>query len=96
MKPSVALDLQRAAIRELVARFPTANPRVFGSTLSGTDVEGSDLDLLVDPLPGATLFDLGGLQVELEDLLGISVDLLTPGDLPVKFRQQVLDQARPV
>lgn len=96
MKPSVALDLQRAAIRELVDRFPTANPRVFGSTLLGTDVEGSDLDLLVDPLPGATLFDLGGLQVELEDLLGISVDLLTPGDLPVKFRQQVLDQARPV
>jgi predicted nucleotidyltransferase len=62
----------------------------------GTDQEGSDLDLLVDALPGATLFDLGGLQVELEDLLGVSVDLLTPGDLPLKFRQQVLEQARPV
>jgi predicted nucleotidyltransferase len=73
-----------------------ANPRVFGSTVLGTDMEGSDLDLLVDPLPGATLFDLGGLQLELEDLLGVTVDLLTPGDLPQKFRQQVLDQARPV
>ncbi len=73
-----------------------ANPRVFGSVALGTDLEGSDLDLLVDPLPGATLFDLGGLQVELEDLLGVTVDLLTPGDLPLKFRQQVLDQARPV
>lgn len=52
--------------------------------------------MLVDALPGATLFDLGGLQVELEDLLGVSVDLLTPGDLPLKFRQQVLEQARPV
>lgn len=62
----------------------------------GTDVEGSDLDLLVDALPGATLFDLGGLQVELEALLGVRVDLLTPTDLPLKFRAQVLAQARPI
>ncbi|HGM5553572.1 MULTISPECIES: nucleotidyltransferase family protein [Pseudomonas] len=96
MKPSIALDLQRAAVREVVGRFRVTNPRVFGSTVLGTDMEGSDLDLLVDPLPGATLFDLGGLQVELEDLLGVTVDLLTPGDLPLKFRQQVLEQARPV
>jgi predicted nucleotidyltransferase len=96
MKPSTALELKRAAVRELVARFPTSNPRVFGSALLGTDVEGSDLDLLVDALPGTTLFDLGGLQVELEDLLGVHVDLLTPGDLPLKFRHLVLAQARPV
>lgn len=96
MKPSTALDLQRVAVREVVSRFRTSNPRVFGSALLGTDTEGSDLDLLVDALPGATLFDLGGLQVELEDLLGVTVDLLTPADLPLKFRQQVLEQARPV
>ncbi len=96
MKPSIALDLKRATVREVVGRFRTPNPRVFGSALFGTDKEGSDLDLLVDALPGATLFDLGGLQVELEDLLGVSVDLLTPGDLPLKFRQQVLEEARPV
>ena len=48
------------------------------------------------PLPGTTLFDLGGLQVELEALLGVSVDLLTPGDLPIKFRDRVLLEARPV
>lgn len=96
MKPSVALDLKRAAVREVVGRFRTANPRVFGSALLGTDIDGSDLDLLVDALPGATLFDLGGLQIELEDILGVSVDLLTPGDLPLRFREQVLAQARPV
>lgn len=62
----------------------------------GTDAEGSDLDLLVDALPGATLFDLGALQVELEDLLGVPVDLLTPADLPQKFRDQVLREACPV
>ncbi|MCP5291906.1 MAG: nucleotidyltransferase, partial [Burkholderiales bacterium] len=50
----------------------------------------------VDALPGATLFDLGGLQIELEDLLGVHVDLLTPGDLPAKFRDRVLAEARPV
>ena len=64
--------------------------------LHGQDTDNSDLDLLVDPLPGTTLFDLGGLQVELEDMLGLRVDLLTPGDLPIKFRQTVLLQAQPL
>ena len=88
--------MRRAAIRETVARFKTANPRVFGSVLHGTDHEGSDLDLLVDALPGATLFDLGGLQGELEALLGVQVDVLTPADLPLRFRPLVLAQAQPL
>ena len=96
MRPSIALENQRIAIREAVERFRAANPRVFGSVLHGTDRDGSDIDLLVDVLPGATLFDLGGLQVEMEDLLGLKVDLLTPADLPPKFREQVLAEARPV
>ena len=96
LKPSAALDLNRAAVRAAASRFRTTNPRVFGSVLHGTDREGSDLDMLVDALPGVTLFDLGGLQVELEELLGVSVELLTPGDLPVKFRAQVLAEAAPV
>lgn len=96
MKPSTALELKRAAVREVTSRFRAANPRIFGSVLHGTDRDGSDLDLLVDALPGATLFDLGGLQVELEDLLGVSVDLLTPGDLPPKLREKVLAEATPV
>ncbi len=83
-------------MREATRQFRTANPRVFGSVVQGTDHDGSDLDLLVDTLPGATLFDLGGLQVELEELLGVSVDLLTPGDLPPKFRDKILSEARPV
>ena len=96
MRPSVALDMKRIAVREMVSRFPTANPRVFGSVLHGTDRDGSDIDLLVDALPGATLFDLGGLQYELESWLGLHVDLLTPGDLPLKFRAKVLAEAKPV
>lgn len=96
MRPSVVLDMKRSAVREAVDRFRTANPRVFGSALHSNDRDGSDLDLLVDALPGATLFDLGGLQVELESLLGLHVDLLTPGDLPPKFRAKVLAEAQPV
>lgn len=96
MRPSLALDLKRSAVREAASRYQVANPRVFGSVLCGADQDGSDLDLLVDALPGATLFDLGGLQDELESLLGIHVDLLTPADLPPKYRAQVLAQAQPV
>jgi predicted nucleotidyltransferase len=80
----------------MASRFHTTNPRVFGSVLHGDDQDGSDLDLLVDTLPGTTLFDLGGLQVELEELLGVPVDLLTPGDLPPKFRDRVIAEAIPV
>ncbi|NWA29234.1 nucleotidyltransferase family protein [Pseudomonas gingeri] len=96
MRPSVVLDLSRGAIREAVSHFRTANPRIFGSVLHGTDQDGSDLDLLVDTLPGATLLDLGDLQDELQSLLGVHVDVLTPGDLPLKFRAQVLAEAQPV
>jgi len=93
---SFVLDLKRHAVRAAVSRFNTSNPRIFGSVLRGTDEDGSDLDLLVDALPAATLFDLGGLQVELEALLGIHVDVLTPADLPKRFRAQVLGEARPL
>lgn len=96
MRPSTMLDFKRSAIREAAGRYHAANPRVFGSVLHGTDRDGSDLDLLVDALPGATLFDLGELQVELENMLGVPVDVLTPGDLPKSFRAQVLAEAQPV
>jgi predicted nucleotidyltransferase len=96
MRPSVVLDMKRSAVREVVGRFRTANLRIFGSVLHGTDQDSSDIDLLVDTLPGATLLDLGGLQEELKSLLGVDVDLLTPGDLPPKFRARVLAEAQPV
>jgi predicted nucleotidyltransferase len=96
MRPSVTLAAHREAVRDLIGRFRATNPRVFGSVVRGTDQEGSDLDLLVDALPEATLFDLGGLQIELEELLGVPVDLRTPGDLPIKVQLEVLAEAKPV
>ena len=96
MRPSTALASRRQLVLDATLLFKATNPRVFGSVLRGTDHDGSDLDLLVDALPGATLFDLGGLQAELEDLLGVHVDVLTPADLPAKVRQQVLAEAQPL
>lgn len=96
MRPSEALQKHRDAVRSAAMARKTRNVRVFGSVLYGKDAEGSDLDLLVDPLPDTTLFDLGGLQVDLEEILGVPVDLLTPGDLPVKFREDVLREAREI
>ena len=71
MKPSI-LQQHRIHIREAASRFAVVNPRVFGSVLQGQDAEGSDIDLLVDTLAGTTLFDLGGLQDELEELSGVA------------------------
>ena len=96
MRPSIALNINRNAMRQAADRFRTTNLRVFGSVMRGTDKEGSDIDLLVDALPDTTLFDLGGLQDELESLLGVHVDLLTPADLPPKFRAKVLKEAKPI
>ena len=96
MRPSQALCQHRDAVCLAATRYRVANPRVFGSALRGDDSDDSDLDLLVDPLPGTTLFDLGGLQDELQELLGVSVDVLTLQDLPLKFRDTVVRESRPV
>ncbi len=96
MKPSEALESKKQAVIDATAKYKVTNARVFGSVVRGSDVDGSDLDVLVDPLPGATLFDLGGLQDELQELLGVPVDLLTPGDLPPSVLEAVLTEARPV
>ena len=96
MRPSEALPKHRETIRQLVEEAGMANPRVFGSVLHGTDEEGSDLDLLVDPAPRTSLLDVAGLQIEIETRTGVKVDLLTPKCLPIKFRQRVLDEAQPV
>ena len=96
MRPSEALSQHRDAVCLAASRYHVANPRVFGSAMRGDDRDGSDLDLLVDPLPGTTLLDLGGLQDELQELLGVSVDVLTLKDLPAKFRDIVAQEAQPI
>jgi hypothetical protein len=94
MKPSIALEQHRAAIRAIVAKYRAQNVRVFGSVLTGNDREDSDLDLLIDPTSDTTLFDIGAIRHELLELLNVPVDVLTPNALPEKFRTTVIRQAK--
>jgi predicted nucleotidyltransferase len=93
MRPSEILPQHRETIRQLVLQAGMANPRVFGSVLHGNDQDGSDLDLLVDPAPRASLLTIVSLQMKLEEATGIKVDLRTPGELHPRFRSKVLAEA---
>lgn len=96
MLPSVALNTYREAIRAIALRNRVTNVRVFGSVVHGDDAEGSDLDLLVEPTTETTMMDIAKIQLELSQLLPVSVDVLTPNGLPAKFRGQVIAEARAV
>ena len=96
MRPSEVLPQHRETIRQLVLEAGMANPRVFGSVLHGDDKDGSDLDLLVDPAPKTSLLDVVRVQRLIETLVQVRVDLLTPGDLPPKFRDRVVAEALPL
>jgi uncharacterized protein len=93
MRPSEILPLHREKIRELVREAGMSNPRVFGSVVRGEDTEGSDLDILVDPAPRASLLGMEILQAKLGSETGLKVDLRTPGELHPKFRGRVLAEA---
>jgi len=93
VKPSTALELHREAIRQVVETNRATNARVFGSVVSGTDSEDSDLDILIDPTENTTLFDIGTIRGELRKMLGVRVDVLTPMALPDKFRDAILSEA---
>ena len=93
MRPTLALKIHRAAIREIALRHNVKNVRVFGSALHGDDIEGSDLDLLVEPTSVTTFMDIAKIQYEIAQLLSITVDVLTPRALPDKFRDQVMNEA---
>jgi predicted nucleotidyltransferase len=96
MKPSLALEAHRIEIREIFLEHRALNARVFGSVAHGSDSEDSDLDILVDTTPDTSLFDLGAIRYKLRNLLGVSVDVLTPAALPDKFRHIVMREAIPV
>jgi predicted nucleotidyltransferase len=96
MRPSEALHLHREEIRSIVESRRAKNPRVFGSVLHGEDTEQSDLDILVDPTPETSIFDIGEIRYQLRTLLGVSVDVLTPRALHTRLRDQVVSEAQPI
>jgi predicted nucleotidyltransferase len=96
MRPSIALNTYREQIRTIVLAHHTTNARVFGSVIRDEDTETSDLDLLVEPTPATSLMDIGAIRLELKNLLGITVDVVTPNALPDSFRDQVLNESIPL
>jgi predicted nucleotidyltransferase len=93
MLPSQILQKHRAEVLEILARYPMIfNVRVVGSVARGEDTENSDIDFLVDTAPGTTLFDIGGLYEDLEELLGVSVDIVTSGGRMHEYMRMTIER----
>ncbi|KAB0682641.1 nucleotidyltransferase family protein [Aureimonas leprariae] len=94
--PSTTLKKNIDAVRAIIARYPVSNPRLFGSLARGEERSDSDIDILVDKGEGLTYFGLGGLSIELEELLGARVDIVLSNTLRDHVRPSVLRDARPL
>lgn len=90
------LKTHRTEIEAIASRRRATNLRVFGSVARGDARSDSDIDLVVDLMPHASLFDLGGLVGELELLLGVSVDVVPERSLKPRVRDRVLREAVPL
>jgi predicted nucleotidyltransferase len=84
---------QRDEIIRVAEARGVRNVRVFGSVARGDAIESSDVDFLVDVDEGRTLFDLGGVLMDLRDLLGCDVDLVPANGLRERVRDRVLREA---
>ncbi|MCC6212323.1 MAG: nucleotidyltransferase family protein [Burkholderiales bacterium] len=96
MRPSAALAAHRERIRAIAKARGASNVRVFGSVARGADRDGSDLDLLVDVAPDVSLYTYVGLQLDLQEALGVRVDVCTQEELHPELRERILREARPV
>lgn len=77
---------------DLESRYPIREMAVFGSYARGEQTEESDVDVLVDAGRGMTLLDLAGLQIELQDALGVDVDVVTKNSLRPVVAARVLPE----
>ncbi len=87
---------KRDAILDIARRYGASDIRIFGSVARGDTHEDSDLDILVRLEPGRSLMDQGGLLMDLRDLLGVKVDVISEGTLQGRFGQHVLREAVPL
>lgn len=87
---------KRNEIFGIAKKYGALNLRIFGSVARGEADRNSDVDFLVEMEPGRSLFDLGGLLMELEMLLGCKVDVVTERGLKKRIRERVLKEAVPL
>ena len=90
---TVAVFEKKKEILKIAAKHGARNVRIFGSVARGEARADSDVDFLVDMEPGRTLFDMGGLLMDLRDLLGLEVDVVTEQGLKPRIRDRVLKEA---
>jgi hypothetical protein len=90
------INEKRDAILEIARRYGASDVRIFGSVARGDATESSDLDLIVKFEPGRSLFDQGGLLMDLRELLGIKVDVISEGALSGRFGQIARREAVPL
>ena len=90
------IQAKRPEILEIAQRYGARDIRIFGSVARGDQTETSDLDLIVRFDTGRTLFDQGGLLMELQDLLGVKVDIISERGMRPRFREQVMKEAVPL
>ncbi|HWE97876.1 MAG TPA: nucleotidyltransferase family protein [Tepidisphaeraceae bacterium] len=90
------IQKNREAILEIARHYGASDVRIFGSVARGDTTESSDLDLVVRFEPGRSLFDQGGLLMDLRDLLGIDVDVVSEGALEGRFGKRVREEAVPL
>lgn len=84
---------KREDILSIANMYGASNVRVFGSVARGEADAESDIDFLVDMEPGRSLFDMGGLLMDLQEMLGYNVDIVTPQGLRDRIRDRVLKEA---
>jgi predicted nucleotidyltransferase len=96
MKHDLLVKEKRGEILRIASRHGAHDIRVFGSVARGESDRESDVDFLVELEAGRSLLDLGGLQMELESLLGCRVDVVTARGLKARIRERVLREAMPV
>ena len=87
------LNAKKGEILRISAKHGARNVRVFGSVARGEARPDSDVDFLVDMEPGRSLLDMGGLLMDLRDLLGLEVDVVTEHGLKARIRERVLKEA---
>jgi predicted nucleotidyltransferase len=87
---------RREDIIRIAAQYGAHNVRIFGSVSRGEEQEDSDVDFLVEFEPGRSLLDHAGLMLELQELLGRSVDIGTPNGLRSPYRERILREAMPL
>lgn len=96
MNPVELIKIKRDEILRLSTVHGVKNVRIFGSVARNEAGEESDIDFLVDLEPGRSLLDLGGLLVDLEQLLTRKVDIVTERGLHWYLRDKIINEARPL